>query len=414
MSSDEEQPEQATVAGLSYANPDPSFREWIHGTLGTFETPSGRVGYLLTRARLGATGTDQERRLSDRIVPFREVIPARELAFAQLLQRDIDDFRVADKLVPYLLQDHRRTPAMFPPILCLMLPFEGPRLVERFPQRADVGRHDDRGLHFQGWRMGDAYQVERLVQPDGGSYPMSVGRLSWNEERARVVVLDGQHRAMALLAIQRTATRSWEVGTGSAYRVFYEATVERLLEERGGELPADVQVPVTICWFEDAGDAFHPHEAARQLFVDVNKEAKAPSNARLTLLSESDLLSIFSRSLLELLRTDTDDDTIPLAAVEFDNPESESSRPVKWSVTTTLDFVKHAIQRTVFGPRDLVEQPLRTFSRGPMRAERWIASCSSSSSWSTSCRPRSRTAIGWSRAARSATRRSRPASSTRS
>lgn len=109
---------------LSQLGGGPTFQNHVQGTVGQFRTPAGRVNYLMTKARLGAEATDPERRLTQHLAPVREVIEAEELDFSQLLQRDLDDHRVAVSLVPYLLNPDSTGPAFFPPIVAIALPFE--------------------------------------------------------------------------------------------------------------------------------------------------------------------------------------------------------------------------------------------------------------------------------------------------
>src|SRR4051812_21116767 len=71
---------EALAVALEYT-PDQEFLAKVYGTPGDFNSPAGPVGFLLTKARLGAVGADSERRFTEHIVPFREVIPARELTF---------------------------------------------------------------------------------------------------------------------------------------------------------------------------------------------------------------------------------------------------------------------------------------------------------------------------------------------
>ncbi|EFG78022.1 hypothetical protein HMPREF0591_2091 [Mycobacterium parascrofulaceum ATCC BAA-614] len=96
---------------LSDVGADQLFQNYTQGLMGEFKTPAGAVSYLMTKARLGKDATDPERRLTQHLVPFREVIPTKELDFNQLLQRDLDDHRVAVNLVPYILEPSQSGPA---------------------------------------------------------------------------------------------------------------------------------------------------------------------------------------------------------------------------------------------------------------------------------------------------------------
>lgn len=166
------------------------------------------------------------------------------------------------------------------------------------------------------------------------------------------MVLDGQHRAMALLAVERTMAKSWQGSSGAKYRSFYEHQVKQLIDQQGSDLDlGKVEVPVTVCWFpEQTGKDAKPHEAARKLFVDVNKEARPPSESRIILLSDAELKNVLTRQLLSQLRASPGTGLLPLYAVEYDNPQVNASRPARWSVLTTINVLKSIVERTVFGP----------------------------------------------------------------
>jgi hypothetical protein len=307
----------------------------------------------MTNARLGAEGTDWERRLTSRLRPVREVLEVTEMDFDELLQRDLDDHRVATELVPYLLRGADAGPAFFPPVLAVLLPFHG-RDATTFPDAALTPLVEEQGLPFVEEVYGDAFRVRRLLEEGSGDLnEIRYGNLAWNDERAKIVVIDGQHRAMSLLAIDRTMSRSWEDDArGARYRHFYQGRVERALAEYGSESIGMVQVPVTVCWFPElVGEAHTPHVAARKLFVDVNREAKPPSTDRVVLLSDDDLLNILTRSVLNALRVRQSDP--PLYAVEYDSPAT-SGRPARWSAILSLQSVKNMVNRAVFGPKKFV------------------------------------------------------------
>lgn len=332
------------------------------GTWGEFTTPAGKVSYLMTKARLGKPGTDNERKLTSQLRPVREVLEPESLDFSQLLQRDLDDHRVATQLIPYLLKQKFSGPAFFPPIMAVILPFEGNKTINSFPEAVTLKEpFEEDGVSFQVIEYGQAFRIQRLVHEDGDLHHIKLGRVSWNEEFGKLVVLDGQHRAMALIAIDRTLSSTWgDKGRATRYSFFYEHRIKSLIEEaeKNGESVNldDIEFPVIICWFpEQTGVGKSPHKAARKLFVDVNKEARRPSNSRLILLSDTELINIFTRALLNRLRES--DPPFPLYAIEYDNPdiERESFRPSRWSVIANLNLLKFATQYTVFGPRKYIQ-----------------------------------------------------------
>lgn len=336
------------------------FRNYVQGTWGSFDAPAGRVNYIMTKAKLGEETNDPERQLTKSLAPVREVMEADSLDFSQLLQRDLDDHRVAIDLVPYLLRKKPTGPAFLPPIMAVLLPFRHKKPTV-FPQivSLDGCLEESDGTTWQEERSGETFKVQRLWNPETKErHSASWGKLWWNDSESRLVVLDGQHRAMALLAIERTTSNGWSDSSGARYRSFYEAQVESELKRTGQTLLdlSRIEVPVTVCWFpEETGGQGRPHEAARKLFVDVNKEAKPPSESRIVLLSDAELINILTRRMLSELRSSQSGELLPLFAVEYDNPTVNSSRSARWSVVTNIHLLKDAVDWCIFGPADVIK-----------------------------------------------------------
>jgi hypothetical protein len=345
------------------------YKESVDGLWGRFDSASGQVDFLMARARLGAPGdNDPAVALTAQLAPVREALDTRLLDFNQLLQRDLDDHRVATELIPYLIEGTTVGPAYFPPILVAALPFRGQEVVEDFPRMEQLNHQkiDEFGdALFVEERWGEAFRVQRMLDPDGKSpSPLRFARIGWNPGQCKLVVLDGQHRAMALLAVQRTLTNSWRGSTGEKFRYFYERQVETLINKLGGREKAAVRLariefPVNVLWFPMA----RPHIAARKLFVDVNKNARLPSEARLVILSDTELVNIFTRSLLNRLRGDNP--PFALHAVEYDQPSVKSDRPARWSVFTNLLILRDMVNRTVWGPDKNITDVELTFIGRP-------------------------------------------------
>lgn len=343
-----------------------TYQERAQGTYGEFTTRSGRVAYLMTNAQLSEAGVvDHQRRLTSKLRPVREVLDVKSMSFAQLLQRDLDDNRVANELVPYLLRVSERGPAFLPPILAVLLPFtaDQPSSFDPPTELDDLVEED--GGHYARQAFGPAFAVDRLVDPDTRDRSdLPLGRLVWNEERARLVVLDGQHRAMALLAIDRTLHNGWNDLRSQRYRSFYQPKVRAALAEHTGALEM-LQVPVTLCWFPDP--SVSPHQAARKLFVDVNKNARPPSRDRLVLLSDEDLADVFTRAMLDRITEPDAQTLLPLASIEYDNPTENSLRHGRWSAIITLQSLLNMTEHTVFGPAKYVTDVTAAIrGRGPV------------------------------------------------
>lgn len=338
----------------------------IEGNVGRFTTSAGEVIFLQTRARLSSGDISNAARLTSLLTPAREALDVKEMDFNQLLQRDLDDHRIAHELVPYILNPQETGPAFFPPILAALLPFENRRPKQEFPQIAYKTKQDDPLYHGAKWntsKVGDVFCLQELCDANGNLDPKGTGIIRWNDELSKLVIMDGQHRAMALLAIYRTMSNSWgaSASSGERYRSFYEAKINSILNELSslGKINKieRLEFPVTICLFpEYTGKNKNPHMAARKLFVDVNKEAKPPSESRLILLSDTRLDHVLSREILNHLRTNSAHNYMPLYAVEYDNPEPRTSTPRRWSAVTNLEILLRAVDYCCFGPEEIVSE----------------------------------------------------------
>lgn len=339
----------------------------IEGNLGRFTTSAGEVIFLQTKARLSSPESQDisnAARLISLLIPAREALDVKEMDFNQLLQRDLDDHRIAHELVPYILKPHETGPAFFPPILAALLPFQNRRPKIELPLIEVKHCQEDPLFPGAKWKMssvGDVFRLQELSDASGTLDPKGMSILRWNDELSKLVIMDGQHRAMALLAVYRTISNSWgsSASSGERYRSFYEYKIREIISDikSNGEClnVLKLEFPVTICIFpEYTGPGKNSHLAARKLFVDVNKEAKPPSESRLILLSDTRLDHVLAREMLNHLRSNCTNNYMPLFAVEYDNPEPRTSTPRRWSAVTNLEILLRSVDYCCFGPEEVV------------------------------------------------------------
>lgn len=341
-----------------------TFNCTVEGNIGRFTTSAGEVIFLQTRARLSSGDISNSARLTSLLTPAREALDVKEMDFNQLLQRDLDDHRIAHELVPYILKPQETGPAFFPPILAALLPFENRRPKHELPQLDYQLTQVDPlypGVKWNMSKVGDVFCLQELCDMSGNLDPKGTGIIRWNDELSKLVIMDGQHRAMALLSIYRTLTNSWGASSssGERYRSFYEEKVNEIMNDlrsEGKESKIEsLEFPVTICLFpEYTGPDKNPHMAARKLFVDVNKEAKPPSESRLILLSDIRLDHVLSREVLNHLRSNSKSKNMPLYSVEYDNPEPRTSTPRRWNAVTNLEIILRSIDYCCFGPEEII------------------------------------------------------------
>ena len=128
--------------------------------------------------------------------------------------------------------------------------------------------------------------------------PSPLGRLLYNRQRSAFVIVDGQHRAMAVLALHRQLMQGWK---GSAYAAYYDHI--RVTPEQ----VRNIALPVCIVYFPDVvegGGWNGPTLTAicRELFVTVNRSAKPVSASRELLLDDADLAARMMRQTLSKLK----------------------------------------------------------------------------------------------------------------
>jgi len=252
----------------------------LNGQSGQFDidNKSIKVRYFSTFASNSNDSHDSMALLRE-LKPMRERVKARDISnLDSLLQRDLNDNRVASELIPYLI-DERSPVAFFPAILAVLIPKGFLQQVEesKYPLGKDesVSEIDNPIVNY-----GDLWKLESFKIGDKIS---SLGILSIDPENVDIVVLDGQHRANAF----RVVTGTFDTEKNSIYSTFYKGITKI------DEFKADL--PVTIIWFDNKEETFDPKIISRRLFVDVNNNAKKVSQSRTILLDEAEVSSLMTR-----------------------------------------------------------------------------------------------------------------------
>lgn len=286
----------------------------LRGSVGKFKLSaisgaeaSPEVVYLQTHVGFdrAAAGSDK---LLRHLVPVREVFEFSKLSFGEIMQRDIDDARVSTEMIPYLLESGiGGAVKFFPPIIAVALPAHDGLPEPLYPpvsqEDAPTQRDNQKVRRLRCGDLGaEVFQFEYPVL-DGREMLFDQARLRLNSDRVRLVIIDGQHRAMALLALHRNLNDDWGNERRAPFKSYYgEWTKERI---RQRDLSA-LQLPVVICTFPDLCANRVPSvggmdvvRACRSLFLTLNKSARKVSNSRNILLDDRDLISHFLRGTLE-------------------------------------------------------------------------------------------------------------------
>jgi hypothetical protein len=277
----------------------------IQGALGSFsvtpeapDAPSIPVKYIQTHISFDMDGSNKERLFAN-LLPVREIFQAKDMGFDDLMQRDIDDGRVSTELIKYLLEPGSAV-KFFPPIVAVVVPVGAhkqllpayPDIIEETQQEPAFIRHIERS----GTKGKESFEFEQ-IEVDGERYEFDYARLRINTNKCKIVIVDGQHRAMALLALYRNI-KGWPDNT-AAFRHYYARwTAEHL---KRFDL-SKISLPITICVFPTLTGENPPlkvTEACRAVFLALNKNARPVTRARNILLNDRDLVPFFERAILE-------------------------------------------------------------------------------------------------------------------
>lgn len=303
------------------------------------------VKYFLTHVGLNLlSGANEE--LLRHLAPVREVFPPRDLGFNEIMQRDIDDARVSSELVPYLLdRKSRDLVKIFPPIVVVVMPVEADanRPADHYPavtQEQSV----ENGHDAQIVRSGEKGQeVFEFVQPiEGGKlYEHDLVRLKLNTNRCRLVIVDGQHRAMALLALYRNIKGDWEDKNKAPYRDYYEEWTPNYIKTFD---LANISLPIMFCTFPaldvNFSGEYNVKMAARSIFLTLNKTARQVSASRNRLLDDNDLVALLLRDTLSTIKAR--DDIHAATSLRIHNVELDQAHDrVKIESPIALSGVNH-------------------------------------------------------------------------
>ncbi len=305
----------------------------IKGSMGDFIVSQGgnssvRVNYLLSQIGLELAGDHQERLLS-RIAPFREIFDTRSLDFDQIMQRDIDDARVSTELIPYLLESSvNGLVKLFPPIIVVLIPTEMNGKPAPYYPTVESMTVDEDGAAFSVVRSGpvgqEVFELRRWLR-DGVPQPHDFAELRINTNRCKLVIVDGQHRAMSLLALYRNI-KGWPDKTRSVepyYKIWTPSRIEKF--DLGS-----AKLPIMFCTFPqlDGSSAGNltVHAACRSIFLALNKNARPVTRSRNILLDDRDVVAMFLRGILGYIKNcDTaSSEQIRLSAIELDNEKDRS------------------------------------------------------------------------------------------
>lgn len=367
----------------------------INGFYGEFRSPgtSTPISYIQTFATLELSGSVNSK-LADMLVPVREIMEVEKLEFDELLQRDLDDHRVANEIIPYLIENQDAI-RFFPPILVAVAPYFDQKLSEKLPSEVEVPPVPAGGGQYvktiRQW--GEALRLTRAQHSVSKKFEPKA-TLSINDDQTKLIILDGQHRAMAFLAIRRTLKGNWDkAGRGAEYEKFYLDVADQLRDKALLNSISGIQLPICICFIPGLSEGAEKTTSAgivaacRKLFLDVNKQAKKPTRARTILLDDVNLLHVLTRRLLSDVRAraskraSQNDFSIVLDidSFEYDTPydTGNTGRPGRKLALSNVEMATQLIRWAAFADDEFYTNLSKRASQGKpvYNGHRFLTEC---------------------------------------
>ena len=270
----------------------------------------------------------------------RDVVfsPSATVTLEELFQRDLDEKRVRDTIIPYLKSPGKVK--FFNSLTIALLPSD-PDHPDALASEYATDPAPPEVDHSVVRQVGPV-QFEFAEEAPGSRY----GRLRWNTNLIRPVVLDGQHRFFALRSLYGDAGYS---GKGELGETEIPVIVLVLAKDIGFSMEG-----------KQGGDVLR---TCRAIFIDLNKHALPVSKARQYLLDDRDLTAVAMRSILaqeisahhkESVATRVEKHTrLPLAIVDWHSNKAKFDDGIYvTSLFNLYDLTSATLDLPAFKPED--------------------------------------------------------------
>lgn len=306
----------------------------LNGSIGKFKLPNNPfvLKYFQTSVSAKVPGS-HEHRLLEEIKPIRDRMDISNISTVNdILQRDIDDSRIARDIIPYLLVT-KRQPVFFPSIVVVLFPRENFSSRDNYYPKATA---IEGGVNYE-----DYWKYENL--PDTAGNATGLVKLQLNLYKAHPLAIDGQHRTAAFRWLSQIDSNNSRI-----YDNFYS----------GLNQPEsfDSDLPVTILWFEheESEDEIKIKNIAREIFIDINQSSQQISKSRHILMNNNSPSEFVTRRFYELLASKgyKANEELNLMYSGFDYPYDVSGN-ITWSSHTLFvpEIISYSFGWLLFAKR---------------------------------------------------------------
>ena len=313
----------------------------LYGVVGTTSIPGNKYSltYFQTSISSRNPGSAQYRFLKE-LVPVRDRMKISEIqTMDDVLQRDIDDSRIARDMIPYLMETKNK-PVFFPSILVVLMPRENlTNGVNQYPRATTSERTTS---------FGGMWKIQRKISNSGNE--INIAELDINLDNVHPIVIDGQHRTTAF---------RWLANIESTGSNLHDNFYNEL--NRPNSFLSDL--PVTILWFSTVDEDLHEDldikRISRDLFTDINQSSQQISRSRNILMNNSSPSSFITRKFYDYLSKYkfSVSNQLTLFHSGFDFPFDASGRR-QWAPNSVFipEILDLAMQGQFFGnPKEQVD-----------------------------------------------------------
>jgi hypothetical protein len=286
---------------ISKAGCKARFNKPVYGLAGKYTIGKG-IALPFFSTLLDIDRAIDELRIAEQVPPSLET----QWSIKELFQREIDENRVRQDIVKGYLLDPKKL-KFFNAITIVLMPRNADgKILDTFDE---VEANSAPPIPWDGSDPEDAQWNQEGIQVAnfGGVQYSTTGlsaRLRWDEDRVLAVAVDGQHRLWALRTF-----REDEKFRGGTLRTVEKQTkipvIFVLLDPNAGFQNTQDQSDYSI------------RGISRELFTDLNKNAKTVDRARELILDDKNINAQCVRTLLTSKTAEDSDELLPLSLVRW-------------------------------------------------------------------------------------------------
>jgi hypothetical protein len=299
------------------------FNKPIYGLTGTYTLSEG-VALPYFSALLEVDRAIDELRIAEQVPPTLET----QWSLKELFQREIDETRVKNDIIKGYLLDPKKLKFFNAITIVLMPKSSDGRILDTFDESEPI---DSPSIPWDSSDIEDAQwnQEGAKIKNFGGVQFVSIGlsaRLRWDEDRVLAVAVDGQHRLWALRTFREDP--KFRGGTlRSTERLTKIPVIFILLHSEAGFQNNQDQTDYSI------------RGISRELFTDLNKNAKTVDRARELILDDRSINARCVRTLLTEKTAQDNSNLIPISLVRWQDDSNRFDTSYYLNSLVNLDLL---------------------------------------------------------------------------